>query len=303
MASSNPFGIADARLPAFCGRRLTHDEWTIIREIVDSCGLSRTELAATICEALDFTRPNGGLKVRECFDFLLSLEPLSILELPAVESRRPQQRAVAPAPDPQHEAPLEARLADVSPVSIELVSTPEQRVLFRSVLERHHYLGFKVPYGASLRYLVSTERPTPRLLACFQFSSPAWRLAARDRFLGWDDATRRANLQKIVNNSRFLILPSVRVSGLASHLLSRIARRIADDWEAAYAVRPVLLETFVETARFDATSYRAANWLLIGQTAGRGRQDREHTAEEATKALLLYPLVRDYRLELGIAAS
>ena len=153
-----------------------------------------------------------------------------------------------------------------------------QRAVWRELVARHHYLGDVVPYGAQLRYLISISTPDREIAGCLQFSSPAWKLETRDRWIGWDDRARRANLQRIVNNSRFLILPWIRIKGLASHVLSLAASGLVDDWEEAYAVRPVLLETFVETGRFDGTCYKAANWIVLGETAGRGRQDRAKLA-------------------------
>jgi hypothetical protein len=137
---------------------------------------------------------------------------------------------------------------------------------------------------------------------CLQFSSPAWKLESRDSWLGWDAETRKANLQKIVNNTRFLILPWIRIKGLASHVLSRSASILVEDWEEAYAVRPVLLETFVEKDRFDGTCYKAANWIAIGETTGRGRQDRDKTFSEPVKTCLVRPLASDYRRRLGAQA-
>jgi len=148
---------------------------------------------------------------------------------------------------------------------------------------------------AHLRWLVELAHPRPAVVACLQLSSPAWRLSARDRWIGWDDVTRRRHLQRIVNHSRFLVLPWVEVPHLASHLLAQMARFVPPAWEATYGVRPVLFETFVEAHR-PATSYRAANWLALGATTGRGRMDRHHRREGlAPKQLYVLPLVRHAR--------
>ena len=151
-----------------------------------------------------------------------------------------------------------------------------------------------MPFGAQLRYLVYASTPTRTLVACLQCSSPAWRMASRDAWVGWDDAGRTRNLQLVVNNSRFLILPWVRVLNLASTILSRLAKRIRADWKAAYGVAPVLLETLVDPTRFAGGCYRAANWITLGQTTGRGRMDRHsRRLGAAPKRVLLYPLVKD----------
>jgi hypothetical protein len=165
--------------------------------------------------------------------------------------------------------------------------------LWREQVERHHYLGCRVPFGANLRYWV---RNRDRELACLLWTSPAWKMRPRDAWIGWTEEQRERNLQLIVNNSRFLMLPWVRVKGLASRILALSARQIPHDWEARFGYRPVMLETLVDAARFRGTCYRAANWIHVGQTTGRGRMDREHKAQgQAIKNIYVYPLVRDAR--------
>jgi hypothetical protein len=297
---ANPFGIADARLPAFCGRRLSRDDWDVIREIIDTCGLSRWQLAMTICECLGWVRANGNPKTRECFEWLGVVAELGVLAIPVVQARKPQVRKRIEHTDVGRERPVrEGTLRDVRPVEIELVRTASQRAVWRELVDRHHYLGDAVPYGAQLRYLMSVSTPGREVAGCLQFSSPAWKLETRDRWLGWNDRARLENLQRIVNNSRFLILPWFRIKGLASHILARAAARLVDDWEEVYAVRPVLLETFVETGRFDGTCYKAANWIALGETAGRGRQDRANLWAEPVKTYFVRPLVGDFRRRLG----
>ena len=176
--------------------------------------------------------------------------------------------------------------------------------LFKELLDRHHYLRYRVPFGASLRYLVRSERMPEQVLACLLWSSPAWKMAARDRWIGWSEDQRKQNLQYIVNNSRFLILPWVRVKGLASKILAACARQLPADWERLYGYRPLLLETLVAAERFRATCYRAANWMALGQTSGRGRMDREHRAHgEAVKDLYVYPLCRHVTERLRSSAA
>ena len=143
--------------------------------------------------------------------------------------------------------------------------------------------------------------PARELCGCLQFSSAARRVAARDRWIGWDDATRQRGLKQVVNNSRFLILPWLHIRGLASHVLSLASRVVVEDWQEAYAERPVLLETFVARERYEGTCYRAANWKEVGVTAGRGRMDRENRRAEPVKTCLVYPLVGDFRRRLGVS--
>jgi hypothetical protein len=177
---------------------------------------------------------------------------------------------------------------------IERVTGVKERRLWRELVGRYHYLGYAVPFGAHLRYLVWVSRPERAVVGCLQVSSPAWRMAARDQWIGWDDGTRARNLQRIVNNSRFLLLPWVRVRNLASHILSRIAGQVAGDWLEQYGVDPLLIETLVDAAQFEGTCYRAAGWTALGETTGRGRMDREHRKEGlCPKRLFVMPLVPD----------
>ncbi|PYT20672.1 MAG: hypothetical protein DMG57_41375, partial [Acidobacteria bacterium] len=168
--------------------------------------------------------------------------------------------------------------------------------LWREHVERYHYLGCRVPFGANLRYWV---RSRDRELACLLWTSPAWKMQARDAWIGWNDEQRRRHLQSIVNNGRFLVLPWVHVKGLASKILALSARQLPHDWQTRYGHRPLLLETLVDAIRFRGTCYRAANWIYVGQTTGRGRMDREHKSHgQAIKDIYVYPLVRDARLHL-----
>jgi hypothetical protein len=281
----------------FSGRRFTASELTLIREVVESCsGLSRKELAHTVCELLGWRRPSGALKARECREFLETLETAGALALPAKAATRPVGSRTR-VPVTAHGEPGRPLLGDVSafsPIELAAVATAEQRLLFRELVGRHHYLGHAVPFGAHLRYLVYVARPQRTVVGCVQFSSPAWRMAARDQWIGWDDATRGRNLQRVVNNSRFLILPWVQVHNLASVVLGRAVRQLAVDWPRRYGVEALLVETLVDPQRYRGHCYRAANWIALGSTAGRGRMDRGHRRHDAaTKTVLVYPLVKD----------
>ncbi|MBT7889192.1 MAG: DUF4338 domain-containing protein, partial [Deltaproteobacteria bacterium] len=157
---------------------------------------------------------------------------------------------------------------------------------------RYHYLGYAMAFGAKLQYLVYVTRPIRQVVGCVQFSSPAWRMKARDQWIGWDDATRGRCLQQIVNNSRLLVLPRIR--NLASSMLSYVLSRLREDWRCHYGVDPLLLETLVDRKRFHGGCYRAANWIELGKTSGRGRMDRagkRHGAD--VKTILVYPLVKN----------
>ena len=279
----------------FSGREVGPDAVALIREVVESCaGLSRMELAHTVCELLGWTRPRGALKGRECRAFLEGLAARGLLRLPAKRRGRPvgsrTQVPVTARGDPG--VPLTGTVGDVGPIGLEEVRGPEQREMFRELVGRYHYLGHAVPFGAHLRYLIWAARPARVVVGCLQFSSPAWRLAGRDRWIGWDEAARRRNLQRVVTNSRFLLLPWVRVRNLASTVLAQAVRRLAADWPARYGVAPLLVETLVDPQRYRGTCYRAANWIPVGQTTGRGRMDRAHQRHGAApKTVWVYPLV------------
>lgn len=282
----------------FCGQPLSDDTLELIAGVTGSCtGVSRTELAATVCELLEWRRANGRLKSRECWELLEQLEAAGELWLPARRATKPKGVRTSVPHSARGESPeqtLRVPLAQLMPLTLTRVDTPEQHRLWRELVGRYHYQGHAVPFGAQLRYLLGVSRPQPQVVGCLQFSSPAWRLAARDRWIGWDDAQRARALQRIVNNSRFLLLPWVQVPNLASAVLARAARRVVADWHAAYAVRPLLLETLVDATRFTGTCYRAANWCELGMTGGRGRMDRRHAHHGAApKTVFVYPLIDD----------
>lgn len=284
----------DAR--SFVGHPVSRSELDVVRSVVDDfAGLSREELAATVCELLGWTRPTGRLKARECREWLERLERGGLLTLPAKRVGRPVGAVTQVPVTARGEAQpaITGTVRDVAPIEMARVMTPDDRRLFRELVGRHHYRGHAVPFGAHVRYLVYALRPERQVVACVQFSSPAWRMAARDVWIGWDDRTRARHLPQVVNNSRFLILPWVQVKNLASTILARTARAMVADWRDAYGVTPVLLETLVDSARYAGGCYRAANWILVGQTTGRGRVDRDRQTVRAPKSVWLYPLVRD----------
>ncbi len=285
----------------FVGRPVGPEELAVIRSVVaDYPGLSRAEVAATVCELLGWTRATGRLKARECCEWLERLETGGVVALPPKRVGRPVgSRTHVPVTERgEAQAPVTGTVRDIAPIEIALVTTPADRRLFRELVGRYHYLGHAVPFGAHLRYVVYASRPQRQVVGCVQFSSAAWRMAARDAWIGWDDRTRVGQLPRVVNNSRLLILPWIRVRNLASTILARAARAVVGDWRQAYGVTPVLLETLVDPARFDGASYRAANWIVVGTTSGRGRQDRRHQAVPHPKRVLLYPLARDAAQQL-----
>lgn len=269
-----------------------------MREIArDYAGLAVTEMARTVCELLEWKRANGRLKDQECRQLLEYLRDQGWLRLPAVRNsgpRGPRQIRLGEASAPQ--ARVEGSAGEFEPLELQLVERRQESQLWTELIERHHYLRYRVPVGANLRYLVRSPRSGEQVLACLLWSSPAWKMAARDQSIGWNAEQRAHNLQLIVNNSRFLVLPWVHIQGLASKILAQSARQLPIDWEQRYGYRPLLLETLVDAQRFRGTCYRAANWIHVGQTSGRGRMDRERKAlGRAVKDIYLYPLARNTR--------
>lgn len=279
----------------FCGREFTAEEVLLIQEVIGSCvGISRTELAHTICELLDWKRPGGGLKATECRELLERLESQRILVLPAKKSlgtiRSP--KSITPAGEGQVHCELTGSVEEFGPIEVELVQSREQRQLFRELLSRYHYLGYAMPYGARLQYLGYVSRPRKEVVGCLQFSSPAWRMKPRDQWIGWDDGTRGRRLQHVVNNSRFLVLAKIR--NLASTLLCYVLKRLRTDWQSHYGVDPWLVETLVNRERFHGGCYRASNFIVLGETSGRGRMDRAHQRHGAeVKTVMVYPILKE----------
>jgi hypothetical protein len=284
----------------FCGREFTTEEVSLIQEVVETCaGISRLELAHTVCELLEWKRPGGGLKARECRDLLERLESQGLLRLPykkSCGSSKPR-KCIAPAEKGQVHSELTGSVEEFAPLDVELVESRQQRQLFQKLLSRYHYLGYAMPYGARLQYLVYVRRPRREVVGCVQFSSPAWRMKVRDQWIGWNDATRKLRLQHIVNNSRLLVV--ARIRNLASMALSGAVKRLRADWQQQYGVAPWLVETLVDRQRFYGGCYRAANWRVLGKTSGRGRMDRTHQRHGAqVKTVLVYPLVKNARRRL-----
>lgn len=285
----------------FCGRIFSEPELQLMREMArDYAGLGVTEIARTVCELLDWKRANGRLKDQECRQLLERLRDQGWLTLPAVRNSGPQgPRRIVLSEASAPQLTLEGSAGEFEPLELWIVESREDRQLWTELIERHHYLGYRVPMGANLRYLVHSRQRGGSVLACLLWSSPAWKMAARDQWIGWNAEQRARNLQRIVNNSRFLVLPWVQVKGLASKILAQAARRLPADWAQRYGYRPLLLETLVETQRFRGTCYQAANWIRVGQTTGRGRMDREHQAHGLVrKDIYLYPLCRNVHEQL-----
>ncbi len=289
-------------LEKFCGHTVNAEQLLEIVEIIEIFPkLSRTELSNTVCELFSWKRPTGKLKSVECRQFLERLDEKGTIKLPACRKQYTNKGAskVLRTDKADLQPPISTKLKRLSPILLTRVNNQEQRQLWYEYVDRYHYLGYQLPFGGQLRYFIRSGA-TDDILGCFQFSSPAWKMAPRDRWIGWADDQRKANLQKIINNSRFLILPWIEVKNLASRALSLAVKSVPDDWQDCYGYRPVLMETLVDRKRFKGTCYKAANWIHVGKTTGRGRMDRDHSRQgAAVKEIYVYPLSSRFRQELA----
>jgi hypothetical protein len=229
-----------------------------------------------------------------CRGLLLMLHRAGHIELPPVKfvPHNPLAKRVRPAPVRLDTTPIAVTLRDLQPLEFMLVRRSGDEPLFNSLMEEHHYLGYEQPVGEHLKYLVwANGRP----VACVAWSSAPRHIGARDRYIGWDQQARRRNIRFLAYNTRFLILPWVKVPHLASHILGQMARRLARDWQRMYAHPIYLLETFVDSERFRGTCYRAANWIMVGQTTGRGKDCPTWKPNRSIKQILVLPVHRRFR--------
>jgi len=233
-----------------------------------------------------------------CRGLLLMLHRAGWITLPPVNYVRhnPLAHRVRPSPMLIDATPIEDRLCNLQPLEFQPVRRSADEPLFNSLMEQHHYLGYEQPVGEHLKYLVLAKS---RPIACLAWSSAPRHLASRDRYIGWSAETRRRNIHLLAYNTRFLILPWVRVEHLASHVLGRMAVRISSDWQSMYGHPIYFLETFVDPERFRGTCYRAANWIILGRTTGRGKQSNSYVPNRSIKEVLGYPLTPKFRDLLG----
>jgi hypothetical protein len=260
---------------------------------------SRWKLSRQLCQALGWKQANGALRDGVCRGLLLLLERAGQITLPPVRVHIPGPRRegrLPPQPFLIDTTPLTLPLVALRPIEIQPVRRTDDEPLFHRLMEEYHYLGYQQPVGEHLKYMVWARGPLcARPVACFAWSSAPRHLGPRDRYIGWSQETRRRNLHLIAYNTRFLILPWVRIEHLASHILGRMAAQISADWEAQYAHPIYFLETFVDPERFRGTCYRAANWKLLGETTGRGKDDLTHRPNRSLKQVLALPLDRRFR--------
>lgn len=280
-------------------RVVTDSDVAFIRQLVaEHPESSRRDLSKKLCVAWNWVQANGALRDMVCRGLMLKLYREALIELPPVrrEMRNPLARRSAPALVSVEAAALQASLAEIRPLEFRQVRRTPQEALFNSLIEHHHYLGYTQPVGEHLKYLVFARG---RPIACMAFSSAPRHLGSRDRFIGWDKQARLKNIGLLAYNTRFLILPWVTVPHLASHLLGRMARVLSADWQRLYGHPIYFVETFIDPQRFRGTCYRAANWIYLGQTTGRGKDAPTHKPNRPVKQVLGYALVKDFRQRLS----
>ena len=281
------------------GREISQQDIFYIRALIERYpNESRRTLSTQLCEVWQWRQAHGALRDMVCRGLLLMLERAGQITLPPVSYVRhnPLAKRVRPEPVLIDATPIEGPLRDLRPLEFEPVRRTSDEPLFNSLMEEHHYLGYEQPVGEHLKYLVWAQG---RPVACLAWSSAPRHLGSRDRYIGWSGEARLRNIRFIAYNTRFLILPWVRVEHLASHILGRMAARICADWQRMYGHPIYFLETFVDPERFRGTCYRAANWVLLGKTTGRGKQSNSYVPNRSIKEVLGYRLTKRFRELLG----
>lgn len=276
----------------YCGRDFSTSELARIQSLIKhNPEFNRSRLSREVCEMFHWLKPDGKLKDMSCRVAMLRMHDDGLICLPQpTRIKHPVRKVVStPATDPQNSVLCSVELL---PKLHFKVVTKKKSALWNEYIERYHYLGYTPLPGAQLRYFIYAGE---QLVALTGFGAAAWQTAPRDNFIGWNHEQRKKNLNLIVNNARFLILPWISSKNMASKILSLTARRLPDDWMERYNTRPLLLETFVEKKRFAGTCYRAANWKLCGQTKGRGKLGPAGKISVPIKDVWVYPLSKDFR--------
>ena len=288
------------------GRSVTESDIAVIKEIIAARPEgSRRFISQEVCRAWEWRQANGVLKDMVCRSLLLLLQSEGLIKLPPPKCKvlNPLANRKKPVKIEVDTTPIQCPIDELYPIHLKQVRRTRLEKLFNSLISEHHYLGYTQPVGEHLKYIAfSNDRP----IACLAWSSAPWYIGARDRFIGWSSETRQKNLCLIINNTRFLVLPWVEVSHLASHLLALNRRRVSEEWGLVYNHPVYLLETFVDTERFQGTCYKADNWIYVGKTTGRGKLSKSRKPTLSKKAVYVYPLTKDFRDRLntqGPAAS
>jgi len=278
-------------------RTITEADLELIQSTVrEHWHKGRTQISEILCKKWNWVQPNGRLKDMACREILLALKRMGFITLPARKNSAHNDKRNRSIPVVEIEqTPLQGTPSEFQPVRLQLVRNTTLEPLYNSLIQQHHYLGYRQIVGNHLKYIAFIgEQP----VACLGWGSAAWSVKSRDSLIGWDKVTKENNLHFLANNTRFLILPWVKVKFLASKLLALNAKRIFDDWLKVYNHPLYLLETFVEKDRFKGTCYKAANWLCVGQTKGTAKRGHDHLFHGKIKDVYLYPLRKDFRKKL-----
>jgi hypothetical protein len=277
-------------------RLIGPEDLRLIRQLIEQEGAQgRSHISNRLCEIWDWRQSNGRFRQIACRELLRRLEARGLIRLPAqlCAARRRGYRNRTEAPTALDCAPLQGRLGEFrGELGVQLVVGPQPLALYRGLVGTYHYLGYQQATGAQLKYIAYFQ---DRPIACLSFGPAAWKIGARDQFIGWSPQARQQNLRWVVNNERFVIFPWVQIPCLASYLLGRTVRQLPGDWSRVYGHELALVETFVEKQRFVGTAYAAASWICVGQTLGRGRNDRTHHQSVSIKTIWLRPLRADFR--------
>jgi hypothetical protein len=277
----------------YCARDFSVEDIQTIRDLIaQDQRLQRSALSRKLCQLWGWTKPNGELKDMTCRVALLRMQADGLIELPPSRIGVVRKRAHFPstcASDAQ--TPIRQPVHELPRITLQVVSGKSTSLLWNEYMARYHYLGYAAMSGSQIRYNVFAGE---QLVACISFCACAWKLKDRERFIGWSEQQRQKNLQLVINNARFLVLPWIESRGLASKILALAARQLPKDWKHRYGFEPVLLETFVEYERHKGTCYKAANWVNVGRTAGRGKKSTSHKVLIPAKDIWLYPLRKNF---------
>jgi Domain of unknown function (DUF4338) len=277
------------------GRVITSEDILFIEQLIAAHPrASRRRLSQELCEAWQWKQANGALRDMVCRGLLLMLDRAGHIELPAVKfvPHKPLVRRERPEPVLIDTTPIHGTLQQLRPVEIEPVRRADHEPLFNRLMEQYHYLAYEQPVGEHLKFLVWAQG---RPIACLAWSSAPRHLASRDRYIGWNAEARRRNIRFLAYNTRYLILPWLRVPHLASHILGKMTSQLSQDWERMYGHPVYFVETFIDPGRFRGTCYRAANWKLLGRTTGRGKASNSYKPNRPIKEVLGFPLTRRFR--------
>ena len=284
------------KLYIFRGREFSLSEIKIIEKVIkNNQNKSRRHISKRICGIINWRQVNGKLKDAACREVLRRMNEVGIIDLPLVrlnpsqKSRRPKDRWKGIFKE--RKEPIEESLSNLEEIRLQMARSTTEKRFWDYLIDKYHYLDYGKPIGKQIKYFVYSKES---LLGCIGFADAVLKLNLRDKWIGWSKKTRERNLHLVINNVRFLILPWVKVRNLASKILSLATRQVPEDWNSYYGYKPVLFETFVDVGRFSGTSYKAANWIHLGRTKGKGRSGMKYFLHNRPKDIYVYPLGRNY---------